>query len=126
MPKQLQLSEAIRLGAMLRPQGLGAYLRDGKSCALGAALEAVGTVPSQLESAGTTLGEIIHRWSVAAVGARCPRCRGSYYVMTVVEAIVHLNDHHHWSREEIADWVATYEKPTDVVVTEPEVAGVTV
>ena len=37
----LKLSEAIRAGAKLRPQGFGATFKDGKSCAVGAAYEAV-------------------------------------------------------------------------------------
>lgn len=38
----LKLSEAIRIGARLRPQQTnGRYMNDGKSCALGAAYEAV-------------------------------------------------------------------------------------
>lgn len=38
----LKLSEAIRIGAKLRPQGLGHAFKDGKSCAWGAAYEGVG------------------------------------------------------------------------------------
>ena len=34
----MKLSEAIRLGAMLRPQGTHHYLGNGESCAMGAAL----------------------------------------------------------------------------------------
>lgn len=38
----MRLSEAIRLGAMLKPQGFGSYFRHGATCAMGAAIEAVG------------------------------------------------------------------------------------
>ena len=35
----IKLSEAIREGAKLRPQCYGAFFRNGRSCALGAAYE---------------------------------------------------------------------------------------
>ena len=38
----MRLSEAIRLGAMIRPKARGRFLHNGASCAQGAALEAVG------------------------------------------------------------------------------------
>ena len=50
----MQLSEAIRLGAMLRPQAYGHYFIRGGSCAMGAAYEAYGItdfstmIPTQL------------------------------------------------------------------------------
>lgn len=40
--KTLKLSEAIRIGAQIRPQCSVEFYDDGKSCALGAALEAIG------------------------------------------------------------------------------------
>jgi len=39
--RKLKLSEAIRIGAAKRPQAVGKYFKDGASCALGAAYEAV-------------------------------------------------------------------------------------
>lgn len=30
-------------------------------------------------------------------------CRGGQ--VDLMRVIIHLNDHHHWSREDIADWV---------------------
>lgn len=38
----MMLSEAIRLGAMLREQGTMFFFRNGKTCAVGAAAEACG------------------------------------------------------------------------------------
>src|SRR5258708_1049300 len=38
-PARMKLSAAIRIGAKMRPQIKGAYLRHGKSCAIGAAME---------------------------------------------------------------------------------------
>lgn len=43
--KVFKLSEAIRVGAKLRPQCFGFLFRDGASCALGAAYEALGGIP---------------------------------------------------------------------------------
>lgn len=37
----LRLSTAIRIGSKIRPQCRGSFFRDGGSCAVGAALEAV-------------------------------------------------------------------------------------
>lgn len=96
----MRLSEAIRLGAMLKPQGFG-VLRDasGATCALGAALDAIG-----------------HGENYTAAYIEFPICRaslihpvrggasiGMYVLMT-------LNDDHRWTREQIADWVQTIEE----------------
>lgn len=40
--KVLKLSEAIRIGAKIRPQCTGKFYANGGSCAIGAALEAIG------------------------------------------------------------------------------------
>lgn len=42
----MKLSEAIRLGSMLKPQGRGHLLFEDKTCALGAACEADGVPKS--------------------------------------------------------------------------------
>lgn len=43
--KITKLSQAIRIGAKLRPQGRGQLLYRGASCALGAAIEGMGLTP---------------------------------------------------------------------------------
>lgn len=40
-PSKMKLSAAIRIGAKIRPQCYGRYFKDGGSCALGAAYEAM-------------------------------------------------------------------------------------
>jgi len=40
--RKLKLSEAIRIGAALRPQAIGTFYAQGGSCVLGAAYEALG------------------------------------------------------------------------------------
>jgi hypothetical protein len=100
----MRLSEAIRLGAMMRPQAFRTLLSDDAACALGAALLAVGACPE--EAVRSTL----NRWPWASiVSADCPRCGRS---RTVFRVITHLNDRHRWTREQIANWVAGIE-PTD-------------
>lgn len=41
--------------------------------------------------------------------ARCPHCGrdGTFYTVIAL----HLNDHHKWSIDQIAEWVATVEPP---------------
>jgi len=38
----MRLSDAIRLGAMLKPQAYGGFHFEGRTCAMGAALDACG------------------------------------------------------------------------------------
>lgn len=112
----MKLSEAMRLGAMLKPQTFGWFTdAAGGTCAMGAATDAAG-------------GHCLQEWSaVLRVSvATCPACgvtvrtgRGTYAGGAL---IVHLNDNHRWTRERIADWVETVERereaqlPTDAQV----------
>jgi len=67
----MRLSEAIRLGAMLRPQACRTLLTDDGACALGAALLAVGARPERI-------GAAFNQWPWAlAVSVNCPSCRRS-------------------------------------------------
>lgn len=110
----MRLSDAIWLGAMLRPQGFKAFWRDGKSCAMGAAMDAIGRIGRGTEATRT--------WPwLDAAKVQCPKCGAIYNRRWVdgqrlggyVYVIAHLNDHHRWTRERIADWVATVE-PTNI------------
>jgi len=99
--KAIRFSEAIRLGAMLKPQ---AYHRmydavTGGTCALGAALDAVGML---------TKWANVWLWTwTATSGGRCPLCmKWDDFVSSMV---IHMNDDHKCTRERIADWVATIE-----------------
>lgn len=113
----MRLSEAIRLGAMLKPQHYK-YLRSGgKSCALGAACDAVGI--KQEGDADVSMHALFVEFQFLHAKANCPACyaalgvwrrlRGHEY--DVEDVIIHLNDDHKWTRERIADWVATVEPP---------------
>jgi len=101
-----KFSQAIRLGATFRPQCFEMlFLRDQnnratKTCALGAALEALGH--DFIDSVNTH--EMIKRFDLGS-SCVCPVC-GTTKV-AVWDAIAHLNDTHRWSRENIADFLET-------------------
>lgn len=105
----MKLSEAIRLGAMLKPQGFGNEALFGKStCALGAAADAV-NLPEELERYETLctpfpiVGDHVEACPAGA------GCAAIWCGVTVLHMAYHLNDIHKWTRERIADWVATIE-----------------
>ncbi len=118
----MELSDAIRAGAKLRPQAFGsAYgtAEDGSlgTCALGAAYEAAGCLTFTAESDG---GKQIHlRTGIAdafpVLGERYDEplpcgCK-SVLIRTQIEGIIiHLNDKHRWPREVIAKWVRSIER----------------
>lgn len=56
-PLKLKFSEAIRIGAKLRPQARGFLFLDGRSCALGAAYEGIGRKPVEYRTAGDYHGQ---------------------------------------------------------------------
>lgn len=93
----MKLSDAIRLGSMLRPQGFGAVpCRENQLtfCTLEAAI-----------AAG-------YRYEKPGHVVACPACQGNNS-RGIESIVVHLNDHHHWTRERIADWVETIEPADD-------------
>lgn len=103
----MKLSEAIRLGAMLKPQGFGGTTKDA-SCALRAASDALG-IPElrHLLYYGLNYEELKGRFPFLRCEAHCPAC--SARNDDTLSIIWHLNDTHRWTREQIADWVATVE-----------------
>ena len=109
----MKLSEAILLGSMLRPQGHGWLFKDGKSRAIGSALEASGT-PYQEYLAGE--GGSLYKEAIK----KFPN------LITLEYEITNKNDFG-WSRERIAEWVTVFEYSEDVVkkpVQELEVVAV--
>lgn len=111
----MRLSEAIRLGAMLRPQGFIKTLAHSGSCAMGAAVEATGgSVPATYEDA---MAHLVHRWPFvfAAELVTYPPCGCGMagFKSTVRACVLHLNDTHRWTREQIADWVQVIEPTLD-------------
>lgn len=107
----MRLSEAIRLGATMKPQGKYYFFRDGATCAQGAALDAVGLLHE--EDSLACHYEMARLWpwvnplDPAAACFSCPFCgpgRGR-----MASLIAHLNNDHEWSRERIADFVKLHE-----------------
>lgn len=100
----MPLSTAIRLGSMLKPQNFGSfYGHDGtgrvaSSCALGAAVDAVGGVAQKVFS----LFPILWSLNKLACPAGCEWPKNT-------PLVAHLNDHHRWSRERIASWIEEIE-----------------
>ena len=107
----LKLSEAIRLGATLHPQATGVYAVGNAhgevlaTCALGAALVAIGQNPM----IASELDDIPAEW-IPPGGFLCPACLYGDYSNHLDNMVGHLNDDHHWTREQIADWVETVEQ----------------
>ena len=89
------LPTAIRVGAKIRGQTRGGhYYKHGRSCAIGAAIEAEGNrCPDDLVSYKITRS----LWPELGV------CIDDY--TNLEEAIIFLNDNARWTRERIADWL---------------------
>lgn len=103
----MKLSEAIRLGAMLKPQAYGYILTPGgdMTCAWGSAYEAIGMRirAGQYGRSSKAPAEWRKFASIVMVGPEGgkPRSIGSI--------IERLNDSGKWTRERIADWVESIE-----------------
>lgn len=126
----MRFSEAIRLGAMLRPQGFGGLFvlnfmvgggENVASCALGAAAEASGAKVPDVRSVmlfgsdADALVMVERRWPFlrASGEIECPLgCKPSLSHARIADLggmVAHLNDRHSWTREEIADYVAAFD-----------------
>jgi hypothetical protein len=117
----MKLNEAIRLGAMLKPQSYKDLLDPGgRTCALGAAVDALGLYRNNADFA-FELHDLFTRYPFIHKASRCPAClpvvgfvrRRLNWEYDVEDVIAHLNDDHEWTRERIADWVATIEPACD-------------
>lgn len=100
------LAEAIRAGADRRPeQAFGDYFHGRHaSCALGAAYEGMYRLPDDMEGRRPTKDleayfDVLDGTVRACPGEHCKK------VLTLAALIVHLNDDHRWTREQIAAWV---------------------
>ncbi len=114
MDKVNSLSQAMRYGATLRPRcEVDTFklvqLEDGSrtivSCAIGAAVEGIGYNPLD-GLIGTDLAwyKLYKRFpAINSYGVNCPVCGEPTDGLR--HAIFHLNDLHHLTREEIADWL---------------------
>lgn len=135
----LRLSEAIRLGAMLKPQAFGVERgservpgwrgwllseRRDTTCAFFAALDArpcgIKRVPADLETDALRGARRAADTNGTTLVLDIPAEWSVLYVqrscpachgaaVSVFRLISHLNDTHRWTREAIADWVQTIE-----------------
>jgi hypothetical protein len=115
----MRLSEAIRLGSMLKPQGRYELVGEVEAprgllnlrpsvlftCALGAAADAIG-VPL-FDDTLDPEDKLDETWPFLQSSGTCPACQHPY--KRTGSVVAHLNDDHGWTREAIADWVATIE-----------------
>lgn len=111
----LTLPQAIRLGATMKPQhhdedyffkktGLLGWFGPTCSCAMGAAIDACGLDAHRIS------GE--RGWPTSwepflLTAAECPAC---WIVEDGYGIATHLNDHHRWTREAIANWIEAVEQ----------------
>lgn len=124
MKEPFALSDAIRIGAAIRPQGFNYLFYDGKSCAKGAAIEALtgeycepvcSPADEQRARLDVLEGRLAERYrEILECDVPCPVCAEAFsYVTTSTElgdVIEHLNDTHRWRRKAIADFVAQVEE----------------
>jgi hypothetical protein len=99
---QLELANAIAEGARLRKQAFGQYFSDdGGSCALGAAYEGAYVLPEDVHTIRPRLDRLFD--CLENVRRRCPV--GCNKRLPLNAIILHLNDDHHWTREQIVEWL---------------------
>ena len=121
----MKLSDAIRLGAMLRPCKSARILTEDGSCSLGAAIEAAG-----LDYGPSSNGYemVVHHWpwtnrrmtpeqypqSLSQI-ERKTFCDNDYQAVHAISLMTI-----HWkSRERVADWVASIEPQEEPRPAEP-------
>ena len=99
---QLELAEAIAAGARRRPhQAFGEYFDDqGGSCALGAAYEGAYALPDDAHQIRPRLDRLFD--CLENVRRACPE--GCKKRLPLNAIILHLNDDHHCTPEQIVDW----------------------
>jgi hypothetical protein len=102
-----ELASFIRAGAERRPeQAYGDYFKGQRaSCALGAAYEGMYRLPRQAEGVHPTKDLEWFFDCLEGTIRRCPGGDGCQKRLSLAAIIVHLNDDHRWSREQIAQWL---------------------
>jgi len=101
-----ELAEYIRNGMKRRPeQAFGDYYTgENASCALGAAYEAMYRLPADAKGQHPTR-DLDWFFDCLDTVKPCPgeACKKRLYLAAL---LVHLNDDHRWTREQIASWLA--------------------
>jgi hypothetical protein len=105
MEYEKELASFIRTGSLRRPiQAIGKYFQGrNASCALGAAYEGMYRLPSDMDKARPSK-DLQWFFAILDTVRRCPAA-GCTKRLNLAAIIVHLNDDHVWSREDIATWV---------------------
>lgn len=101
-------SEAIREGAKLRPQIFNVFATKNGTCALGAGAEAITGERCYATDVCEILEATYGYMTVWRDCVHCPLSDGTFLYLR--DAVIHLNDEHHWTRERIADWLETEEE----------------
>jgi hypothetical protein len=102
-----ELAAFIRDGAKRRPtQAFGEYFsgRDA-SCALGAAYEAMYPMPDEVTGKRPTR-DLDWFFDCLDTVKPCPGGDGCKKRLFLAALLVHLNDDHRWSRDQIANWLS--------------------
>ncbi len=98
------LADLIRKGSLIRPQIFGTYVSLNGTCVVGAATDG-------LWGEGWSGHKAIMALPNISLSLRRPcDCRSDYAQYQLWQIMIHLNDDHRWTREQIADWVAIQEK----------------
>ena len=107
-----ELASFIRDGIRRRPdQAFGDYYRGrSASCALGAAYEAMYRLPDDPSGQHPTR-DLDWFFECLDTVKRCP-AEGCKKRLFLAALIVHLNDDHRWTRDDVATWLAGDRKPT--------------
>ncbi|MEO8682559.1 MAG: hypothetical protein ABI665_26160 [Vicinamibacterales bacterium] len=104
-----ELAAFIRAGAERRPeQAYGDYYRGkSASCALGAAYEGMYRLPTNTDMTGERPTKDLEWFFDCLEGSvrKCPGGDGCTKTLSLASILVHLNDTHRWSREQIAVWL---------------------
>src|SRR5262249_13808650 len=101
--EQKELAEYVRVGSKRGHQCFGSYFDErGGSCALGAVYEGVYHLPREH---GKLIPDHLERLfrCLDEVTKRCPQ--GCSKRLPLASMIVHLNDDHRMTREQIAEWL---------------------
>ena len=124
----MKLSDAVRLGSMMKPQAFFGNDNAG-TCALGAAAEAVG-IPHHYSGKNYNdpdYGKLRMEFPILSIERDCPCGVCTFKGRLLMDIIWFLNDTHRWTRERIADYIETVEAvmpecnppECDVCTTEP-------
>lgn len=119
---EAELAEAILHGAESRPdQAFGHYFEGRRaSCALGAAYEGMYWLPREAGSIRPVNLERLFDCLENTLRS-CPE--GCKKRLALGAMILHLNDDHHWTRQNIAAWVAPEAKQAAASTPPPSQSG---